>query len=104
QGSKENSTRLASAFIAALGLTPGNLDQINTLPYSRLLEAASIATRVVAATPVGASATVVRRAGWGPVVDGTIIPYDTFHPEAPAQSANIPMMIGTVSNESSPSF
>ena len=36
----------------------------------------------------------------GPVVDGRSLPRNPFDPDAPAQSANIPMLIGTNGTES----
>ena len=42
--------------------------------------------------------------GWGPVADGTAIPGPTWANGAPAQSADIPMIIGTNLNELSPSL
>ncbi len=38
--------------------------------------------------------------GGGPVVDGTIVPRHPFDPDAPAISANVPMMIGSCLEDS----
>ena len=40
-----------------------------------------------------------RRTGWGPMVDGSVVPTHPFEPGAPAISANVPMLIGSVLNE-----
>jgi len=40
-----------------------------------------------------------RRIGWGPTVDGKILPNHPFDPAAPAVSAHVPMLIGTDLNE-----
>ena len=37
--------------------------------------------------------------GWAPTVDGDVLPAQPFDPEAPAQSKEIPMMIGTTLHE-----
>jgi para-nitrobenzyl esterase len=37
--------------------------------------------------------------GWAPVVDGRVIPAQIFDPEAPAVSADVPLLVGTVLNE-----
>jgi para-nitrobenzyl esterase len=36
---------------------------------------------------------------FGPVADGDILPRDPFEPDAPAESANIPLLIGATSEE-----
>ncbi|HTS66084.1 MAG TPA: carboxylesterase family protein [Candidatus Acidoferrales bacterium] len=44
------------------------------------------------------------RLGFGPVVDGRIVTRHPFDPDAPQISAGVPMLIGTVLNEQSPSM
>jgi para-nitrobenzyl esterase len=100
---KENSLKMTAAFLAALNLNAATLDQLHALPYSRLVEAAGAATRIVMLNGSG-PATPGSRVGWGPVVDGDILPQHPFDPIAPAISASVPMMIGTVANERSPAF
>jgi len=67
----------------------------------RLIDAGTAAMRKVA--PAGGPARVYNRradrTGWGPTVDGQILPQHPFDPAAPATSANIPMLIGTTLNE-----
>ena len=46
----------------------------------------------------------VERLGFSPVVDGKIVTRHPFDPDAPDVSANVPMIIGTVLNETSPSM
>jgi para-nitrobenzyl esterase len=45
-----------------------------------------------------------QRLGFGPVVDGKIVTRHPFDPGAPEISSNVPMLIGTVLNETSPSM
>ncbi|HEX3730016.1 MAG TPA: carboxylesterase family protein, partial [Opitutaceae bacterium] len=72
----ESATKVARAVIAALGLAPGRIDAIKTLPMEKL---------------VGAS----RGSGYfGPVKDGRSLPRDPFDPDAPPLSADIPMVLG----------
>ena len=61
---------------------------------------------VSAATLVTAQAAVVRRlngnragGGWGPVLDGKVIPAHPFDPVGPEVSRDVPMLIGTCLNE-----
>ena len=42
---------------------------------------------------------MVRSMGWGPTVDGDVLPSHPFDPTAPAVSADVPMLIGTNLNE-----
>jgi len=97
----QTSAKLAAAVLAELGLSASQLDQLHTLPAHRLIDAGIAAIRKVA--PAGGPARVYNRradrAGWGPTVDGQILPQHPFDPAAPAISANIPMLIGTTLNE-----
>ena len=55
-----------------------------------------------AAPPFGATPdlrTMARSMGWGPTVDGDVLPSHPFDPSAPAVSADVPMLIGTNLNE-----
>jgi para-nitrobenzyl esterase len=97
----QTSAKLAAAVLAELGLSASQLDQLHTLPVQRLIDAGIAAMRKVA--PAGGPARVYNRradrAGWGPTVDGQILPQHPFDPAAPAISANVPMLIGTTLNE-----
>jgi para-nitrobenzyl esterase len=97
----ETSARVAAAVLAELGLGASQLDQLHALPVQKLIDAGAAAMRKVA--PAGGPARVYNRradrAGWGPTVDGLILPQHPFDPSAPAISANIPMLIGTALNE-----
>lgn len=100
QGTPEYSARVSAAFLKELGLTASSINQLHTIPYQRLVEASGVAMKSVRV----ASGDSPTRTGWGPYVDGKILPQHPYDPSAPALSATIPMMIGTVANESSPSF
>src|SRR6185436_9392193 len=95
------SAKLAAAVLAELGLSASQLDQLHTLPAQKLIEAGAAAMRKLA--PGGGPARVYNRradrTGWGPTVDGQILPQHPFHPAATAIYANIPMLIGTTLNE-----
>ncbi|HMB29051.1 MAG TPA: carboxylesterase family protein, partial [Blastocatellia bacterium] len=97
----QTSAKLAAAVLAELGLSASQLDQLHTLPAQRLIDAGVAAMRKVA--PAGGPARVYNRradrTGWGPTVDGQILPQHPFDPAAPAISANVPMLIGTTLNE-----
>jgi para-nitrobenzyl esterase len=97
----ETSAKVAAAVLAELGLSASQLDQLHTIPVQKLIDGGVAAMRKVA--PQGGPARVYNpradRAGWGPTVDGNLLPQHPFDPTAPPISAHIPMLIGTCLNE-----
>lgn len=93
----DRSSKLAAAVLAELGLSASSIKQIHELPYQRLTEAAMAAVRKMNPTPAvpGSGGGV----NWGPTVDGKILPNHAFDPAAPAYSARVPLLVGTVLNE-----
>jgi para-nitrobenzyl esterase len=73
--------KTATDFLAALPLAPANLREIARLPMEQLMKA--------------------RRPGayFGPVKDGRSLVRDPFDPDAPPQSAGIPMVLGNTHDE-----
>jgi para-nitrobenzyl esterase len=82
------STKVASAVIAELGLTPQTLDRISSLPFATIQQAADKASRAV------------RDAGWGPVIDRKNLTRHPFTPDAPPESRQVPLLIGMNRTES----
>ena len=78
-------TQSAEQFLARLNLRPRQVDKLQEVPLQRLL----MATDAGAGPPIN----------FGPVVDGHSLPADPFDPVAPVQSANVPLLIGTVETE-----
>lgn len=74
-------TTHARALLTALGLEPGQVDQLRSLPMEQLIK--------VSRAP----------AYLGPVTDGRSLPRDPFDPDAPPQSAAIPMILGNTKDE-----
>jgi len=104
------SEKLAAAVVTELGLNKASIDKIQTTPYAQLLEAQTAALKKLQPNPpVGGIGmptvrTAALRYGFSPVVDGKIVTRHPFDPDAPDISANVPMIIGTVLNEMSPSM
>lgn len=104
------SERLAAEVVSQLGLSRASIDKIQTVPYQQLLAAGDAALKKLQPTPPagGIGMPMVRtappRMGFSPVVDGKIVTRHPFDPDAPDISANVPMMVGTVLNETSPSM
>jgi para-nitrobenzyl esterase len=83
-----NATRRAGVWLEALGLTPDRIDEVRTMPVERLIEAAGATDPILGGSLY-----------FGPVLDGRSLTRHPFWPDAPAQSARIPMMIGNTREE-----
>lgn len=83
-----NATRRAGVWLEALGLTPDRIGAVRTMPVERLIEAAG------ATDPILGGALY-----FGPVLDGRSLTRHPFWPDAPPQSAHIPMIIGNTREE-----
>jgi para-nitrobenzyl esterase len=109
-GDPELNAKLAAAVVSELDLTKASIDKIQTVSYARLLDAQAAALkRLQPNPPMGGPGMPTPRGapprlGFGPVVDGKIVTRHPFDPDAPATAAGVPMLIGTVLNEQSPSM
>jgi para-nitrobenzyl esterase len=79
--SRDESAERASRLLAELGIGPARLGDLQALPWSTIIEAEA-------------------NGGFGPIVDGTLIPADPFDPAAPAVSADVPMIVGYTREDS----
>jgi len=80
----------ARILLDALDIAHGDARSLTTVPVEALLQAQ--ATR----DPSRVEDTALYL---GPVMDGTVLPRHPFWPDAPAQSASIPMVIGNTRDE-----
>jgi para-nitrobenzyl esterase len=78
---KERATERARAVLKELGLEPGNIEAIRSMPVEQIRKAA-------AASPQ-----------YGPVQDGRSLPTGPFWPEAAAQSLEVPLLLGNTHDE-----
>ncbi|MFI4935940.1 MAG: carboxylesterase/lipase family protein, partial [Caulobacterales bacterium] len=85
--SAASATKNAKALLDALGIAPGDLAKLESLPTQAIYDAAAT---VPSPGPM---------AGFSPCLDGIALPRDPFHPDAPALSASVPVMIGTNKDE-----
>jgi para-nitrobenzyl esterase len=92
---RERASKLAEAILAQLNLTRTQLDDLQTLPFERLIAAIAPAQKAVgpAALPL------FDRYDFGPVVDGAVVPGHPFDPVAPAISRDVPVLVGGVKDE-----
>jgi para-nitrobenzyl esterase len=81
---KDAAAKTTQAILARLGLKPDEVDRLQQLPMEQLIAAAN------------ETGTMGR---FAPVVDGVALPTDPFDPAAPAISADVPLLIGTTSTE-----
>jgi para-nitrobenzyl esterase len=98
QSAPESSARLAAGVLSELGLSREQIDRLQTLPFEQVVAAGVAAQRKLTA-PGGSIPGSGAGVGWGPTVDGKILPNHAFDPTAPSISADVPMIIGTVLNE-----
>ena len=92
------SRRIGAAVVEELGLKPGKIDDITNIPYTQLLAAGEKAVaRVKAEAEKEGISTFIF--GWAPTVDGKLLPAQPFDPQAPEQSRDVPVIIGTTQHE-----
>jgi para-nitrobenzyl esterase len=82
-----HATDRARALLARLKLPDANA--LRTLPRDRLVAAVDVADPIIGSGSLY----------FGPVLDDRSLPRHPFFPDAPAQSANIPMIIGNTHDE-----
>ena len=109
---KDVATETARRLLNALNISKHHLGKLAQVPASKLISIAlagdkgplGIATEEWRSShpnpPSGGSAfSNDQPDNWAPVVDGTYLPRDPFAPDAPALSANVPLLIGNMRDE-----
>jgi para-nitrobenzyl esterase len=98
----EFSHRIARALLDELGLSESQVTQLQNVPADRLSGAAVEAMKKANGNPPSLRYGYgwETRLGWGPTVDGQVLPAHPFDPGAPAVSADVPLITGTSLNES----
>jgi para-nitrobenzyl esterase len=92
---RERAHALAEAVLQELGLTRDRLDRLHSLPVAPLVSAITPAKRAVGRPPQP----LLDRYDFGPVIDGADLPRQPGDPDAPALSADIPLLIGDTKDE-----
>jgi len=95
----ERSAILTQAVLDELNLNPSQLDLLQDIPVEKLIAAGDAALQKTHLQGGFVWSRVADSLGWGPVVDGKLLPRHSFDPTAPAISAQVPMLIGTTLNE-----
>ncbi len=91
--SPEQSAQMTAGVLAELGLSKHNISRIHEIPYQKIIEAAVHSQRVSGAYGIHEGL------GWGPVVDGTVLPRAAWTPDAPSYSKDVPLIVGNTLNE-----
>lgn len=92
---REDGARTAEAFLAEAGLSRSEVGQLQALPAERVLAAQASVLRKIPLTTFAER----RRHGFNPVAGQPWFPGGPFEPDAPALSADIPLVIGTTKDE-----
>ena len=97
------SKRVAAALLEELQLQPSQVDSLQTISYERLNAAGKKALSKVAAAMKAEGKTVPTFGlGWGPILDGSFLPYQPTDPSAIEIAKNVPMLVGSTKNEFTP--
>ncbi|HWX42997.1 MAG TPA: carboxylesterase family protein [Blastocatellia bacterium] len=90
-GSREAASKYAEALLKQLGLKAGQGRELQQVPLEKLMAATGGGT--------GAAGAGAGALGFGPVVDGTVLPANPFDPVASPVSADVPVIIGYTRTE-----
>jgi para-nitrobenzyl esterase len=100
----EQSRALAKQIMVELGLGPNDIGALQKMEWAKLNAAAAAAAAKInppmaRSLGMGAPSGPTPRVGMGPTVDGRLITMRSFFDAAPEISKNVPMLIGSVSEE-----
>ncbi|MGB3802180.1 MAG: carboxylesterase family protein [Lewinella sp.] len=102
---KETSQAIGAETLVQLGLDENTVGEIQGVPFDTLAAAGQRAIRAVSERMAEAgNPSPGFGLSWGPSVDGDVLPYQMYAPEALALSKDVPLLIGTVKNEFMPSL
>ncbi len=100
--SKEQQTELARLVMKDLGLSPNDIGSLQKMEWPKLFAAGNAAAAKInpPGPPfMGPGAPGKPRVGWSPCVDANVINMRSFFDAAPDISKNVPMLIGSVTEE-----
>src|SRR5450631_3901664 len=102
--SGEQSKEFSRQVLKELGVSPNDMTALQKMEWSRLFAAgnaviAKINPPLRGLGGPGSAPSAAPRVGWSPTVDGRIVTARSFFDGAPALSKNVPILIGSVSEE-----
>jgi len=93
------SAKVAAAIMQELGLSKSRVDELQKINVDRLSGASAEVMKrlnppnaLIFRHPMG-------QTGWAPTVDGHVLPRHPFDPDASMESADVPLLTGTILNE-----
>ena len=99
---REQQREVARLVMKDLGLAPNDIDSIQKMEWSKLIAVGNAAVAKInplGPPMMGPGAPGKPRVGWSPCVDGNIINIRSFFDAAPEISKDVPMLIGSVTEE-----
>ena len=99
---REQQKELARLVMKDLGLAPNDIESLQKMDWAKLVAAGSAAAAKInppGPPMMGPGAPGKPRVGWSPCVDGKVINMRSFFDAAPEISKNVPMLIGSVTEE-----
>lgn len=100
-GDKDYSEKLGSFVLKEAGLKENEIEKLQEIPWLEYIDIANRASSKLARE--SGPATGGMRRGFRPVVDGSFLPHHPYFPDPTPLAADIPMIICSTMNESSPS-
>jgi len=100
--SKEQQSELARQVMKELGLAPNDIGSLQKMEWGKLIAAGNAAAAKInppGPPMMGPGAPGKPRVGWSPCVDGKVINMRSFFDAAPEISKNVPILIGSVTEE-----
>lgn len=98
----EQARVLTRELMAELGLQPHDMASLQKVEWKKLFVAGNaVITKINPSRGfrIGGPPDPHPRVGWGPILDGRVVTVRSFYEEAPELSKNVPMLIGSVSEE-----
>ncbi len=100
---KSVAQQISAALLEELKLQPSKVDSLQQISYEVLNAAGKKALKKVEGLLKAAGKPVAGFGlSWGPVLDGSLLPYQPDEAAAMAISINIPLLVGTTKNEFAP--
>ena len=99
----EQAKALTRQVMVELGLQADDIGSLKRIEWATLNRAGNVA--IAKLNPprtgfgIGSAPASGARVGWAPILDGKVVTERSFFKEAPAMSKNIPLLIGSVSEE-----
>ena len=102
---KATSQEITAEVLKELNALSDPVEELQNMPYADLVAAGQKALKTTEQRLRDRGEELpIFGLSWGPSVDGDLLPYQLFSPEAFALSKDIPLLIGTVKNEFMPSL